>query len=41
MNYISKFAEWAGNGDHFLGFARIGGIFLVIVIAIVIVVLVG
>lgn len=31
---VSKFLEWAGNGDHFLGFARIVGVFLVLTIVV-------
>ena len=37
MNYLAKLAEWAGRGDHFIGFVRIGIALIIIAIVIVIV----
>ncbi len=38
MNYLAKLAEWAGRGDHFLGFVRIGIALLVVAVAVFVVI---
>ena len=37
LNYLADLAEWAGRGDHFIGFVRIIVVFLVIAIVVALV----
>ena len=41
LNSLAKLAEWAGDGDHFIGFIKIVVVLVVVVVAAIVAVFVA